>query len=127
MHEFSACFCCLNTHFYHRKRQWVFCLLGYAVYIHVYVPVGSCGFSACLACAVYIHVYVLTDACGFSVCLAIAVCMQFMSLQMRVGFLLVLLLSAAIISQSEGGWLKNVWGKVKQVRAQYLVSPFVCV
>ena len=52
---------------------------------------------------------------------------MFMSLQMRAGFLLVLLLSAAVISQSEGGWLKNVWGKVKQVRAQYLVSPFVCV
>ena len=73
MHEFCACFYCLNTHFYHRKRQWVFCLLGYAVYIHVYVPAGSCGFSVCLAYAVYLHVYVLTDACGFYVCLAYAV------------------------------------------------------
>ena len=79
-------------------------------------------------------VYVLTDACGFSVCLAIAVYMQFMSLQMRVGFLLVLLLSAAVISQSEGGWWGRVWSGIKRVYANntlMFVSPLsalrVCV
>ena len=80
------------------------------------------------------HVCVLTDACEFSVCLAYAVYMQFMSLQMRVGFLLVLLLSAAIISQSEGGWWGRVWGGIKRVCASntlMFVSPLpalrVCV
>ena len=46
-----------------------------------------------------------------------------MSLQMRVGFLLVLLLSAAIISQSEGGWWGRVWGGIRRVCTLMFVSP----